>query len=365
MDADHLNGRAAAELVAATGLGPAKPAQPLSASDWSHLRALAQSDRLAGLLVEAIGQGIIEVEGDQEQSAAELEEAWQRHVLAAERLLLKILSSFDQAGITYRVFKGAALAHVVYPDPSQRVFGDLDLLIPGAQLAEARQHLVTHFDGDDIFPEVRPGFDAEFAKDVLVRVEGIEIDLHRTLAAGPFGMRIPVAQLFHNPATFTLAGQHIQTMAPVPTFLQVCYNAALGDVPPRLLSLRDVAQVQQHYELTLSDVQRTAQAWGAEAVVSYAVATAWKTLNVAPCELSEWAQSYSAGPLDARLLAASVSEKRSYTRALAMLFAMDGVSQRVRYLRGILAPSPEYLATRGWTRGSHVKRALNRLKPSR
>jgi hypothetical protein len=216
-----------------------------------------------------------------------------------------------------------------------------------------------------VLPDMRPGFDAEFAKDVMLRIDRTEIDLHRTLAAGPFGMRIPVEELFDNPTDVQLGSQTFQTLGPTATFVQVCYNAALGDVPPRLLSLRDVAQVHHHYNLSLDDIIDIADRWGGTTVVARAVEQTWETLGLEPCELSEWANAYEPSALDRRLLAASVSEQRSYTRAVASLFAIKGLGAKARYLRAVLSPSDEYLEARGWTRRSHLRRAVDRLRPRR
>lgn len=46
---------------------------------------------------------------------------------------------------------------------------------------------------------------------------------------------------------------------------------------------------------------------------------------------------------------------------MASLTAIHGAAAKVRYLRAIVAPSPEYLKARGWSRGFHIKRAFNRL----
>ena len=352
----------AAATVAATGLVPATAPSTLTLRAWQELKTLCEHHRLAGLLAEAVDGNQLLVNAEHMEEAQTMDESWQRHALHVEKLLLTVSASLATAGIDHRLFKGPALAHTVYPNPSLRTFGDLDLIVHGSQLADARHHLVHHFDGTDSLPEVRPGFDSEFTKDVMIRVDGIEVDLHRTLASGPFGLRIPVEELFEDPTSFTLAGTEVLTLPAVPTFLQVCFNAALGDVPPRLMSLRDVAQVQRVFGLTPVDVLPTAKRWGCEAVVAHAVDACWQTLELTPVGLSEWATTFTPGRLDTRLLAASISENRSYTRQLAALTAVRGMGAKARYLRAILTPSKEYLAARGWHRGSHLRRAVRQLR---
>ncbi len=56
---------------------------------------------------------------------------WLTHALRVERVLLDVTLTLDRAGIDSRVLKGVALSHTAYSDPSERVFGDVDLLVPG------------------------------------------------------------------------------------------------------------------------------------------------------------------------------------------------------------------------------------------
>lgn len=358
----------AIERLAAYGLPGNHPsAFEVPASEWPDFTRRLSSDRLFGLAAAAGAAGTLQLTTELHDWLADQDEAWQHNALERERLLVSVHNTFTDAGVDHRFFKGPALAHTVYDLPNHRVFADIDVLVPGTQLAQARAALVQHLDGTDVYPDLRPGFDAEFAKDVLIRVDDIEVDLHRTVAAGPFGMRIPTDELFDQSATFTLGGQSLPTLGATATFLQVCYNAALGDVPPRLGSLRDVAQVH-HAQTGDFDHQvmlSTARRWGGETIVAKAVATTWQTLGLEPCELSQWATSYQPSPFDRALFAASITENRGYTRALASLAAIPGTRAKGRYLRAIAFPSGDYLAARHWTRGNHLRRAIDRLRPSR
>ena len=81
--------------------------------------------------------------------------------------------------------------------------------------------------------ELRPGFDREFGKDVLIRINGIELDIHRTFVTGPFGLTIPLEQLFASATPFAVGGRTLHALGGEEMFLQACYNAALGDRPVR------------------------------------------------------------------------------------------------------------------------------------
>ena len=57
------------------------------------------------------------------------------------RVLRDILSTYDSAGIPALVLKGAALAHLVYPEPGLRPMSDLDILVPESELWRAQRLL--------------------------------------------------------------------------------------------------------------------------------------------------------------------------------------------------------------------------------
>jgi len=352
--------------VAAHGLDTSllPPGEPLQ-TEWNRLLAESREHRLMGMLSHVAASGWLPTTSEQVEDLAEHDEAWQQQALEREVMALAVGTALESAGVDYRLFKGPALARTVYAEPEQRVFADIDILIPGGQLPLARQTLVAAVDAVDVMPEVRPGFDAQFAKDILLRADGIEIDLHRSLAAGPFGLRIPVDELFHESSPVPMGSRVLPTLGPLPTFLQVCYNAALGDIPPRLMSLRDVAQVHFTLELQTDEVIAMASHWKGAAVVSRAVHLTWSTLELPPCGLSDWADEFVPNVLDRRLMAASTSSTRSYTRQVASIAAIPGIRAKGRYIRAIVSPSPEYLKARGWTRRAHVSRAVNRLKPRR
>jgi len=57
------------------------------------------------------------------------------------RVLGDVLAAFEAAGIRVLVLKGAALVHLVYPEPALRPMSDLDLLVARADLARAQKTL--------------------------------------------------------------------------------------------------------------------------------------------------------------------------------------------------------------------------------
>ena len=107
-----------------------------------------------------------------------------------ERWTLEVVQLFADAAIEVRLLKGPAVAHLDYPDPAWRAFGDIDVLVPSAQYDDAIRALLA-VGGRRRSQEVRPGFDRRFGKGACVTLlNGVQVDVHRTLASGPFGLTV-------------------------------------------------------------------------------------------------------------------------------------------------------------------------------
>ncbi|MDH3280601.1 MAG: nucleotidyltransferase family protein [Gammaproteobacteria bacterium] len=68
-----------------------------------------------------------------------------RHRRSAEirtNMLLQILDVLDAAGIHAIVLKGAALMHLIYPEPGLRPMRDLDILVDPRRAADAQRRLI-------------------------------------------------------------------------------------------------------------------------------------------------------------------------------------------------------------------------------
>ena len=152
--------------------------------------------------------------------------------------------SSDRAGIETRVLKGPALAHRYYDDPSLRSFGDGDMLVRGADI-DATVEILQREGLQRRFGAPRSSFDRRFVKAIaLVADDGLELDLHRALTPGPFGVLFDVEEIFDAaPDHIDLGGHRMSCLAPELAFAHACAHAVLGDDVPRLVAVRDVAQL--------------------------------------------------------------------------------------------------------------------------
>jgi hypothetical protein len=240
----------------------------------------ARFDRLTGFLATAVLDGAITTQD--ESVTPVLWQQWHDELLISvrlEALAVRTAELLDEAGITWRLTKGAALAHIDYPDPAARTFGDLDLVIHPSDWSAAFGVLTAG--GYRREAATLPGdYDARYGKGAtLTTPDGLEIDLHRRFAVGRFGVTARMEDVFDSADGFPLAGRTMPVLNPAGRLLHACFHAALGGFRG-LRAFRDVAQLLL---VTGADWQTTfslAQAWGAEAVVASAIQGAWARLHL-------------------------------------------------------------------------------------
>ena len=351
--------------VAAWGLPTAHrlPDRPLADHDFDELLTRCTQQRILGLLGAATEAGDLPVTPAQRERLDTHWQDWLGHAVRAERAALTVSATLAEAGIRSRVLKGLALAHTAYPDPSMRVFGDVDLLVPHDRLHAGATLLVAELDGQRAEPEVRPGFDDRFAREAMVRTLGVEVDLHRTLVNGAYGVRLPLPTLFDDGRVVTVGGGTFTVLATVPRLLHAAYQSTLADSPPRLVALRDLVQILTREGPDPRDVVATAHAWRGRAPLAAAVRLAWRTLRLTTRPpLVEWAEEHHAPLADRALLAAARGGARGYTAGLTTLLALPGTRDRIDYARAVLTPSAEYRDARGFGRWALVGAGTRRLR---
>jgi hypothetical protein len=340
------------------------PGRTLTEAVFAGFLSTVEHHRLLGLAAAAVKADALHVTDRQRDDLERGLQAWLAHDLRVERLLVDVLDVLDRAGIPARALKGVAYAHLDYPDPMQRVFGDVDLLVRSEDVGPAVDILTGELGATREQPELRPGFDRRFGKEVLLRTaDGLELDLHRMFVDGALGLTMTLPDLFAPPERFALAGHAVDALPRPLRFLHACYAAALGDWPPRLISLRDVAQILAGGDVDLEDTLRIARRWQAEAVVARALTHTWDALALSGSSpWVEWAGAFVPSARERMLLRAHEGSGRSYSRHAAALFVLPSVASKATYLRAIALPQRAYLVARGRTPGGHVSYAVRRLR---
>ncbi|MEZ5165875.1 MAG: nucleotidyltransferase family protein [Acidimicrobiales bacterium] len=324
--------------VAGYGIGPRRIIDAPPGGVGNVLAGVARH-KLIGPLAAAVAAGDLAVgEADRAEIARRHEDAM-REVLLLEETLLDAIAVLDRHGIDHRLLKGAALAHLVHPDPAERSFGDNDLLIAPAEIDRAVSALL-EAGARRLSPPLSADYDRRFAKSVTLGWHhGTELDLHRTLAAGPYGFLVDLAELHAAPADLDLAGRTLRTLPSSGHLIHGALHVALGDVVPRFGNLRDVALLAARPDIDPRRLVDTATRWGCAAPTALGLRAAAR-LGLPHTAVTEWAEAFRPSRRDQRRLEVYTSRDRRFRRqSLAVLREMSWVD-RPAFLRALLTPRP-------------------------
>ena len=279
--------------------------------------------------------------------------------LMLERTLLRVSEQLTSGGVDHRVLKGAAVAHLDYVGPGQRTFGDIDLIVR----SEDVERVGGLIDGRRAEPSSRPGFDRRFGKSQTYVVStGHEIDVHRTLVLGPFGLSVHLPDLWGPGKEYVLAGRTLTALATEPRMLHAAYSCVLSDWPPRNHPRRDLAEMVLFGDFDTTAVTDMAHRWQAEAVLATALTETWAYFGLADVTaLTAWAARYRLTQRDERLLALYRRIDAPYAQlALNSLPLLDGWRARAAFTRSLALPDREFLRYRGTSLPRYLWRGTRR-----
>lgn len=325
----------------------------------------AERARLLGPMVDAVRNGDLVLPEDVAALLVERHEANMLWCVQLEVRLLELRDQFAAAGgVEHLVLKGPAIAHLDEVDPSMRSFADIDVMVAAPHIDRAVQAL-ERAGATRPWPERRPGFDRRFAKSVtMTGPDRIEVDVHRMLCDGVYGVRVPVDDLFADAEGFALAGEDVPTLSRTHRMLHSAYHAVLGSPAPRLSSLRDLARYFASPDLSPSVVAPVAERWRGTAVLATAVNLTTSQLDFDSLEWESWVASVSVAPREFERVERHRIEGSSFGRAkVDMWRELPNTSRRLQYLTAVALPSLEHRRARGMRR-TDAARALLRAAGS-
>lgn len=347
--------------IAAHGLSGSRlelPTEPPPDRDFASLLGRLDRHRLLGLAAAAHADGRLRLTDDQAEQLDAAHSDAMCSCLHLEATLLDVTQSMSAAGVELRVIKGSASAHLDYDRPELRHFGDLDLLVRSEDTDQAKD-VLQGLGYTRLFPEPRPGFDRRFGKGAtFAGPDGTSVDLHRTFVMGPLGLRVDLDDVWSQADSFVLAGEKVGALAPAHRLLAACYNAVIGDVHPRLSTLRDIAQLCLGERVATSQAQEAASRWGAEYVLARGIAAAWSSLDIADIVgLSAWAVRYDADHDGKRMVELYHDARAGYAGLSWATARMLPLRDRIAFLGALAFPRGGRLGKRGWGLGERVRRA--------
>ena len=338
--------------------------EPLATADWASMLWRVRRQRLWGHLDQAITAGDLPVSEEQRAEVAELHLESCARALHLDRRRLELTAHLEANDIEVVVLKGTANAHLIYPDPSARVFGDNDLLLRAGQFEAAVQALTELGYVRSVAPPQRE-FARRFAKGATLKgPEGDEADLHRNLVFGTFGFAIDLDELFDSSVEFELGGRRLRALGPETRLLHACYHAALGDPDPRYSSVRDVAQMLAFGTHDDQRVLELAHRWRSTAVLARAIRLCRDHLGVeVDGPLVSAVAGYEPTRREQRAIASYVGNNRHYAaKVAASLPYLDGVGNKLAFLRASALPSEEFVESRGSeARSAWIRRGFRSL----
>jgi hypothetical protein len=241
--------RSLLDLLRREGLAEAAArAQALPAQNWDAIVSLALNHGVAPLLHRSL-QASGALAALPEHLRTRLAEERRSTAFANLRncaAFRDIARELGKRNIPLMALKGLHLAELVYRDISLRPMGDVDILVPRAELGNA----VATLQRMDYGPEV----DMSSAADAMLelghaialehRRMGTLIELHWTIGECQYGYEPPMEEIWRSVAPGTLADTKVQLMSPEFVLLHVCAHLACNHTFLQgLRGLCDVAEI--------------------------------------------------------------------------------------------------------------------------
>jgi hypothetical protein len=343
--------------IAAFGLpAPARP--PLEVADvrWPVVALVLSVRSLTGLALAAAEDGWLRISNEAMADLVERHRTQMAHALSLERILLRVGDAFERHQVPFVVLKGPALAHSLYPDPSWRPFGDLDLLVRTPDWRTACSILADLGFRREL-PEPAPGFDERFGKAAThTGAGGQQLDLHRALVLGPFGVWIRPEELFDEVWEFHLGGRTFLRLSDTALLLHAAVHASLGWAEPLPIPIRDVAQVALAGEVDHARLAHLARRWHLAAVLDDAFVAAEVQLGAALGPAFGAEEVLRSSRRERRALASYHSSRAVGGVPLAMVRAVPGIRNKAAYIRSLVVPNRAFMAARADGRVSYMTR---------
>jgi hypothetical protein len=216
-------------------------AQALQLTTWAEIIADAEEHGLNPLLYTSLRATAAPL---LPKVKRELQSLYLRHRHANQvraGVLAEILSDFQRADIEVLVLKGAALAHLIYPEPGLRPMRDIDLLVKKTDARHA-QSLLAELGFDAPLPRGSTLPDKHLlAAKLKTAGLSVSVEIHHNLFSRGFPASLEIETLTSPPLAFNLNGVTAYTLGYEDMLWHLCCHA-IGIIyqPLRLIWVADI-----------------------------------------------------------------------------------------------------------------------------
>jgi len=345
----------AVRRIASFGLVDTSIDPPIHPDDqeWPALLAAIAHHRLSGLAVGAAEHGTLMLGTTQRAELLDHHREAMLCALALERNLFDLASALEEAAIGFVVLKGPAVAHVAYPDPAWRPFGDIDVLVAADRFGAACE-VLAGLGYRRSFVDPRPGFAARFGKGAAhVGLDNLEVDLHRLLADGPFGYWVEHDTILGATCPFELGGRSFARLDDSAILLHACMHAVLGGRGPILLQVRDIAELSRRDGVRWDLLAAWGRRWRLQALLIRALDLVEQRLgdHALPGEAHELRYSLRPSVHEERALRACAQGGFRGARAVASLRALPRIRDKAAFAGALVFPRREFMEARAGSGG--------------
>lgn len=323
---------------------------PIDVEAFERLLEWAVNENLVGLLWHAAPKLFVLSEGARSQLDAAYSDT-ALSVLSIEASARDVSTVFVDAGIDFRVLKGLATSHLLYPHPSWRAFRDVDVVVRPDDLDRAIHALapITE-EGSEV--QAGPVRSALMKERQITDVRGVAIDVHRAVQGSLVTTSLPVDDVFAEPQSFCVGDTTFLAPPPAVMFVHAVLHSSSGGAQQstlpdvaRLARLVDPGSPRLH-SLLSDPWTRDLFTWSLD-----------RAREVMPLSAAWHDYCDTAGPSGRRQRMLDLAHRDDARLGLTNVLIGP---RRIRRALEVVWPTNEYLAYHEITRTENMRRVLHR-----
>ncbi len=216
--------------------------------DWPGLLAASEHHGLSPLIYHHLNESGISIPTHASLTLKALAVRHRRAHDIRTEVITEFLARFAQEGIECLLLKGAALAHLLYPEPSMRPMGDVDILVHRDDALDAQQCLrELGYSADDrkqgyLYDHHHLPIASHHKQGM-----GISLEVHHDALSGDVASSIAFHNLTEPATTFQINGQAAQALGHLDTLRHLCHHTFEPAETIKLGSIADLVGYASKY----------------------------------------------------------------------------------------------------------------------